>query len=356
MNSSYRIVTIGGDGIGPQVVACGVAVLLEAARKHGFQLQFSPVDWSSERYLREGSYLPDDWQSTLRSSNAAYFGAVGSKLVSDTISLHGFRIAMCRGLNLEVCTRPVWVPRGVLSPLRNSDGVNILFVRQNVGGEYSADGEWTNRGQQGEYAIDRARYDRDSVQRIARFAFEQARLRSGRLCYCSKQNAMPHGMALWADAIAEVAAAEYPDVQAEHMLTDALAYELVMNPARFDVILGSNGHNDILTDIGAAIMGSLGLAPSSNIDPTGENPPIFEPTHGSGFAHVGKNTANPIAQILTGAMMLEYLGERDAAAGIREAVERTLGAGIGTPDISFVSGARGTATTGEVTAAVAGNL
>jgi len=355
MNRCYRIVTIGGDGIGPQVVACGVAVLLKAARKHGFALEFTPVDWSSERYLREGSYLPDDWESTLRSYNAAYFGSVGSKLVPDTISLHGFRIAMCRGLNLEVCTRPVWVPRGVLSPLRNSEGMDILFVRQNVGGEYSADGEWLNRGQSGEYAVDRARYERASVQRIARFAFDQARLRTGRLSYCSKQNAMPHGMALWADAIAEVAAG-YADIQAEHMLTDALAYELVMNPVRFDVILGSNGHNDILTDIGAAIMGSLGLAPSSNIDPSGENPPIFEPTHGSGFAHVGKNTANPIAQILTGGLMLEYLGEREAAASIREAVERTLGAGTGTPDVTFVSGARGTATTDEVTAAIAANL
>lgn len=347
----YSIVTIGGDGIGPQVVDCAIAILQAAAQHHGFALQFTPVDWSSNRYLQQGAYLPDNWQDTLRAHDAAFFGAVGSREVPDTVSLHGFRIAMCRGLNLEVCTRPVWVPSNVRSPLQNSAGIDILFVRQNVGGEYSAEGAWEHRGLPTESAYDVARYQRDSVLRIAQFAFEQARLRRRQLVYCSKQNAMPNGMAMWVNAIEEVAAA-YPDVHSYHMLTDALAYELVMNPAQFDVILGSNGHNDILTDIGAAIMGSLGLAPSSNLDPTRANPPIFEPTHGSGFAHVGRNTANPLAQILTAGMMLDYLGEPTAASRIRAAVERTLSAGIATPDITFANGQRGSATTPDVTNAV----
>ena len=347
----YRIVTIGGDGIGPQVVDCAIAVLEATARLHGFAFQFTPVDWSSQRYLQKGAYLPEDWREILRAHDAAFFGAVGSREVPDTVSLHGFRIAMCRGLNLEVCTRPVWVPPNVRSPLRDSSGIDILFVRQNVGGEYSAEGAWEHRGLPDEGAYDVARYQRDSVLRIARFAFEQARLRRGQLVYCSKQNAMPNGMAMWVNAIEEVAAA-YSGVRSYHMLTDALAYELVMNPAQFDVVLGSNGHNDILTDIGAAMMGSLGLAPSSNLDPTGANPPIFEPTHGSGFAHVGRDTANPLAQILTGGMMFADLGEPAAAARIRGAVEQTLAAGIATPDITFVNGQRGSATTPEVTAAV----
>ncbi len=339
---TLRIAVIPGDGVGPEVIGSGTRVLTAVAAKHGLSLGYTFLDWGSEAYLRTGHYIPPGGLQLLREHDAIYFGAVGSRNVPDHISLRSLRVAICKGLKLEVCERPARILRGIESPLRvsNPQALDWYFVRQNVDGEYSGIG----RRQEG-LGIDEAVFEVQSISRIAEYAFRKAQSRSCRLAYVTKSNALPHGMVVWDETI-EAVARQFPTVKHERVLTDAFAYRMVKQPLSIDVVLGSNLHADILTDLSAAVMGSLGLAPSSNIDPRHESPPMFEPVHGSAFDIVGKGIANPIGAIWSGALMLAYLGASEAADRIVGAIEHVCAARIFTPDLG------GSATSEQITVAL----
>jgi len=350
MMKSYRIACIPGDGIGAEVIAEGVKVLQALAAREGFALEFTAFDWSSERYLRTGRYIPEGGLEELKRHDAIFFGAVGAPDVPDHVSLWGLRLPICQGFDQYANVRPARVLPGVASPLARGAEIDWVIVRENTEGEYSGAGGRVHTGHPEEVAVEVSTFTRRGVERIHRFAFELARSRPRRhLTLVTKSNAQRHGMVLWDEIFFEVAK-QFPDVATDRVLVDAATTRMVLKPSSLDTIVASNLHADILSDLAAALSGSLGIAPTANLDPERRFPSMFEPIHGSAFDIAGKGIANPIATFWTGAMMLEHLGEARAAARLMRAIEATTARKVFTPDLG------GEARTADVTAAVLASL
>ena len=347
---SYSVAVIPGDGIGTEVIAAALPVLHAAGERHGFRLETTSFPWSGAYYARHGEMMPADGLRTLMDFQAILLGAIGDPhLVPDHISLHTMLLEIRRRFQQYINLRPHRVLAGVRSPLREAD-FDILCVRENSEGEYAGAGGRVHIGTPDEVAVETAIFTRQGVERVLRFAFEQARQRSRRLAIATKSNAQKHSMVFW-DEVAATVAAGYPDVAATKYHVDALCARLITHPASVDVIVASNLFGDILTDVGAAIQGGLGFAASANLDPTRTYPSMFEPVHGSAPDIAGRGIANPSATIWAGAMMLDFLGESAAAAGVLRALETVTGAAQArTPDMG------GQSTTEEMGAAVADAL
>ncbi len=345
----HRIASIPADGIGPEVVAAGLEALdAAAARDGGFRLQVDALDWGSERYRRTGALMPADGLEQLRTVDAILFGAVGAPDIPDHVTLWGLRLPICQGFDQYANVRPTRILPGVTSPLRGvgPGDLDWLIVRENSEGEYAGHGGRAHRGHPEEVATETAIFTRRGVERIMRFAFDAARKRPRKLLtVVTKSNAQRHGMVFW-DEIAALVAADYPDVAWDKELVDAMTTRMVRRPGSIDTVVATNLHADILSDLAAALAGSLGIAPTGNVDPERRYPSMFEPIHGSAFDITGKGIANPVATFWTASMMLDHLGEASAAALLMRAVEQVCAAGITTPDLG------GKATTAEVTQAV----
>lgn len=345
--SKHSIATIPGDGIGAEVVAAGIEVLEDMARRDNtLQFQFTPFDWSSERYLREGALMPADGLAQIQPFDAILFGAVGSPDVPDHVTLWGLRLPICQGFDQYANVRPARVLPGVTSPLTAGQEIDWVIVRENTEGEYAGNGGRVHQGLPDEVATETSVFTRRGVERIHRFALELARKRPAKhITLVTKSNAQRHAMVLWDEVFAEVAQ-DYPDVETRRELVDAMTTRMVLRPDTIDVVVASNLHADILSDLAAALAGSLGIAPTANLNPERKFPSMFEPIHGSAFDITGKGIANPVATFWSVVMMLEHLGEDAAAKRLMRAIEETTGAGICTPDLG------GNATTREVTQAV----
>jgi tartrate dehydrogenase/decarboxylase/D-malate dehydrogenase len=348
---THQIALIPGDGIGREVTDAARSVLDAVGRHHGVELRYHELDWSCERYLREGAMMPGDGIEQLRAFDAILLGAVGWPGVPDHVSLWGLLIPIRRSFRQYVNLRPVRIFDGVDSPLRNAGrDVDLVVVRENVEGEYSEIGGRMNRGFPEEMAVQEAVFTRAGVTRIVDYAFGLARQRGGHLTSATKSNGIVHTMPFWDELVRERAAA-WPDVRWDQEHIDALAAKLVLDPARFDVIVGSNLFGDILSDLAAAVAGSIGIAPSANLNPEREFPSMFEPVHGSAPDIAGQGIANPLGAIWSAALMLDHLGHPAAAADILSAMTALLAeTGIRTPDLG------GSATTAEVTKALIGSL
>jgi len=348
MTTTYRIARIPGDGIGREVTPAACAVLDAVARRHGLEFHYDDLDWSCERYLSEGAMMPADGLDYIRHHDALFLGAVGAPDVPDHVSLWGLLIPIRRAFRQYVNLRPIKVFEGVPSPVRNAVAgeVDLVVVRENVEGEYSEIGGRLNRGFPEEMAVQEAVFTRAGVTRLLDYAFDLAGRRTGYLTSATKSNGIVHTLPFWDELVAE-RAAEHPKVRwdAEHI--DALCAKLVLDPGRFDVIAGSNLFGDILSDLAAAVAGSIGMAPAANLNPEREYPSLFEPVHGSAPDIAGRGIANPIGAVWTAAMMLEHLGHPEAAAEITGAIESVLaGSPVRTRDLG------GTATTDEFTTAL----
>lgn len=346
----HAIAVIPGDGIGPEVIEAALQVLEVAGVQRGFRLRTSRFPWGTEYYLRHGEMMPPDGLRQLEGFDAIFLGAVGwPAQVPDHVTLHGLLLEIRRGFQQFVNMRPHRVLPGIQSPLRDAR-FDLLCIRENSEGEYAGAGGRVHAGTSDEVVIESSIFTRRGVERVMRFAFEQARLRDGHVAAATKSNALQHSMVFWDEVFAQVSA-EYPEIPATKYHVDALAARFITNPSSLDVVVASNLFGDILTDIGAAIQGGLGFAASANIDPTRTYPSMFEPVHGSAPDIAGRQIANPGATIWAGAMMLDFLGERDGAADVMAALEAVTGAGkVRTPDMG------GTSTTGEMTRAVVAEL
>ena len=346
---THRVAAIPADGIGPEVIEAGLEVLETLqGRCEGVSFEFTRYDWGSNYYKRHGRMMPLDGLEQLRNHDAIYFGAVGSPDIPDHITLWGLRLPICQGFDQYANVRPTRILPGIPSPLRGKSVADLdwVIVRENSEGEYSGHGGRAHRGFPEEVATEVAIFTRVGVTRIMRYAFQLAQARPRRLLtVVTKSNAQRHGMVMW-DEIAEEVAAEYPDVTWDKVLVDAMTVRMTLHPESLDTIVATNLHADILSDLAGALAGSLGVAPTANIDPERRFPSMFEPIHGSAFDIAGKGIANPIATFWTACQMLEHLGEHDAAARLMKAIELVCAAGTVTPDVG------GSATTRNVTDAV----
>jgi tartrate dehydrogenase/decarboxylase / D-malate dehydrogenase len=342
----YKIAAMGGDGIGPEVIAAGLEVLdALAARDGGFKFKVDDFPWSSDYYLKHGHYIPEDGLQRLKQFDAIYFGAVGSQKVPDHISLWGLRLPIAQGFDQYANVRPARVLPGVKSLLQNGKDIDWVIIRENSEGEYAGNGGRTHRGLPIEVGTEVAVFTRVGVERIHRFAFDLARKRPRkRLTLVTKSNAQRFGMVMWDEIFAEVSK-DYPDVQVDRELVDAVTTRMVMKPHTLDVIVATNLHADILSDLAAALSGSLGIGPTANLNPERTFPSMFEPIHGSAFDITGKGVANPIATFWTAVLMLEHLGESAAAQRLMKAIETVTASGVHTPDLG------GKAKTADVTRA-----
>ena len=348
--NSYRIAAVPGDGIGKEVIAAGVEVLQALAdRDGGFKLDFESFDWGSDYYKKHGIMMPEDGRETLKKFDAIYFGAVGAPDVPDHITLWGLRLAICQPFDQYANVRPTRILPGIQGPLRNVEAKDLdwVIVRENSEGEYAGQGGRSHRGFPEEVATEVTIFTRAGVTRIMRFAFEIARSRPRKLLtVVTKSNAQRHGMVMWDEIAAEVAQ-DYPDVTWDKMLVDAMTMRMTLKPRTLDTIVATNLHADILSDLAAALAGSLGIAPTANLNPERKFPSMFEPIHGSAFDITGKGIANPVGTFWTATMMLEHLGEKPAAERLMRAIERvTADPSLHTPDLG------GSATTRQVTDAV----
>jgi tartrate dehydrogenase/decarboxylase/D-malate dehydrogenase len=343
---SYRIASIPGDGIGNEVIPAGLEVLDALASREKFSLESTLLDWSSMRYKETGAYIPAGGLERLKTFDAIFFGAVGAPDVPDHISLWELRLAICQGFDQYANVRPSRVLPGITSPLKNGAEIDWVIVRENSEGEYSGAGGRVHTGHPHEVAMEVSTFTRLGVERIHRFAFELARKRPRKhLTLVTKSNAQRHGMVLW-DEVFFALQEQYPDVKTERVLVDAMTTRMVLKPAAIDTVVASNLHADILSDLAAALSGSLGIAPTANLNPERRFPSMFEPIHGSAFDITGRGVANPIATFWTGAMMLEHLGEASAAARLMKAIEAVTAQKVFTPDLG------GSARTADVTRAV----
>lgn len=346
--NTYRIAAIPGDGIGSEVIDAGLIVLQALTeRSTDFRLAVTSFPWGSQYYRDHGVMLAPDALQTLRSFDAIYFGAVGAPDLPDDLTLWGLRLAICQGLDQFANVRPTRVLRGLASPLRDlhPGDLDWVIVRENSEGEYSGHGGRVHGGTPLEMATEVSIVTRGGTERIMRFAFDLARTRSKRLTFVTKSNAQKHGMVLW-DEIAREVAREYPDVHVDKELVDAMTVRMVNKPGTLDVVVATNLHADILSDLAAALAGSIGIAPTANLDPTRRAPSMFEPIHGSAFDITGKGIANPIGSLWSAVLMLEHLGEPAAAATLMAAIEEVCERGPRTPDLG------GNGTTASVTEAV----
>lgn len=326
---THTIALIPGDGIGRDMTAAAWSVLQKAAGKHGFGLKGTEFPWSCAFYKETGAMMPANGIEILRGFDAILLGAVGWPAeVPDSVSLHGLLLPIRKSFVQYANIRPHRLLPGVEGPLKATQ-FDILCIRENTEGEYSGAGGRIHQGSSDEVAVETSIFTRKGVERILRFAFEQARSRHGKLASVTKSNAQKYSMVFWDDVTRELSA-EYPDVEVTSYHIDAMAARMVMAPESLDVVVASNLFGDILTDLGAAIQGGLGFAASANINPERNAPSMFEPVHGSApdIAHLG--IANPIATVWSGAMMLDHLGEKEAAATIMKAIEATTARGIGT--------------------------
>jgi tartrate dehydrogenase/decarboxylase/D-malate dehydrogenase len=323
---TYEIGVIKGDGIGPEVVDAVLPFAEEVAAEHGFGIDTEEYSWGSERYLEDGAMMPDDGLEHLKSHDDILLGAVGHPDVPDHITLHGLLLPIRKDFNQLVCKRPSVLFDGIESPLRGYEPGDIDFVvfRENTEGEYADMGGREHRGFKHEVAVQTAVFTRTSTEAIVREAFEAATERNGKVTSITKSNAQAHSMVFWDDIVEEVYE-DYPNVELERLLVDAGSMDLIRRPDEFDVIVASNLFGDIVTDIGAIVSGSMGLAPSANIDPTMKNPSMFEPVHGSAPDIVGQGIANPLATILSVGMMFDHLGESAARDQLWTLVMEQLG-------------------------------
>ena len=343
----YKIAAIPGDGIGTEVIAAGLAVLkVLAGRDRGFRLEVEHFPWSSDYYLKHGHYIPAGGLARLKTFDAIFFGAVGAPNVADHVSLWGLRLPICQGFDQYANVRPARVLPGITSPLTGGAGIDWVVIRENSEGEYSGSGGRVHQGLPEELATETSVFTRNGCARIHRYAFELAQKRPRKhLTLVTKSNAQRHGMVLWDEIFYEVAR-DFPEVETQRILVDAMTTLMVLKPLSLDVMVASNLHADILSDLAAALSGSLGIAPTANLNPERKFPSMFEPIHGSAFDIAGKGIANPIATFWTAAMMLEHLGEREASVRLMQAVETVTAKKIHTPDLG------GEATTEIVTSAV----
>ena len=346
----YRIAAIPGDGIGKETVPEGIRVLEAAGKRFGIEFAWEHFDWGCERYAQTGAMMPEDGLSTLADFDAIFLGAVGFPGVPDHVSLWGLLIPIRRTFEQYVNLRPVRLLEGVRSPLagRSAQDIDFLVVRENNEGEYSDIGGRIFAGTDDETVVQESVFTRRGTDRIIRYAFELARTRPRKhVTSATKSNGIKHTMPFW-DERFEAVAADYPDVKTAKFHVDILAAQFVLHPDWFDVVVGSNLFGDILSDLGPAVAGTIGIAPSANLNPEGDHPSMFEPVHGSAPDIAGRGIANPIGQIWSGAMMLEHLGRARAARAIEAAIETALsGGGPLTPDMG------GKATTAELGEAIA---
>jgi tartrate dehydrogenase/decarboxylase/D-malate dehydrogenase len=348
---THRIAAIPGDGIGTEVITAGLRVLETlAGREQGFRLDVETFPWSSAYYKAHGRYIPEGGLEKLKTFDAIFFGAVGAPDVPDHVSLWGLRLPICQGFDQYANVRPARVLPGINSPLKGGQAIDWVVVRENSEGEYSGSGGRVHTGLPEEIATEISVFTRRGVERIHRFAFGMAKGRPRRhLTLVTKSNAQRHGMVLWDEIFYEVAK-DFPEVETQRVLVDAMTTVMVLKPLTLDVIVASNLHADILSDLAAALAGSLGIAPTANLNPERRFPSMFEPIHGSAFDITGKGIANPVATFWTAAMMLDHLGEAQAAARLMAAIEKVTARGILTPDLG------GEATTDLVTEAVCDSL
>lgn len=347
-----NLAVIPADGIGAEVVGAARTVLECLFELHGgLRCKFEEFDWGSELYLKTGRMMPENGLKLLESSgfDAIMLGPVGHRQIPDHITGWGLMMPLRQGLDQYINLRPIRLLPGVASPLKNktASDLNMVCMRENSEGEYSGVGGRVHKGKPEEVAVQSIVFTRSVTERIMRFAFQFAE-RNGRkrVTSVSKSNAMPHGMVFWDDVFAKISA-EYPDIACDQQLVDSMTVRMIEKPESIDVFVTTNLFGDILTDLGAAITGSMGLAPSANINPERKYPSMFQAIHGAAFEIVGKNIANPIASIWSAQLMLEYLGEQDLADRLMGAIERVLGEGkLKTPDLG------GENTTREMTAGV----
>jgi tartrate dehydrogenase/decarboxylase/D-malate dehydrogenase len=347
----YKIAAIPGDGIGKEVIAAGLQVLeVLADRDRGFKLHVEHFPWSSDYYKKHGYYIPDGGLDRVRRCDAIFFGAVGAPDVPDHVSLWGLRLPICQGFDQYANVRPARVLPGITSPLRDGQNIDWVVIRENTEGEYSGSGGRAHRGLPEEVATEVSIFTRTGVARIHRFAFELARKRPRKhLTLVTKSNAQRHGMVMWDEIFYEVSK-DYADVETQRILVDAVTTNMVLKPWSLDTVVASNLHADILSDLAAALTGSLGIAPTANLNPERRFPSMFEPIHGSAFDITGKGIANPVATFWTASMMLDHLGEKEASLRLMAAVEKVTGQKLLTPDLG------GEATTAIVTEAVCNAL
>jgi len=349
---TYRVAIIAGDGIGKEVMPEGLRTLEAASKKFGFRLELTAIDWAScDYYARTGQMMPDDWKAQLQGMDAIYFGAVGwPATVPDHVSLWGSLLKFRREFDQYINLRPVRLFEGVPCPLagRRPGEIDFLVVRENTEGEYTNLGGVMYPGTDREIVVQETVMSRHGTDRVLKFAFEQAAARPRKqLAVATKSNGIAISMPWW-DGRADAMHANYPQVAVEKHHIDILCARFVLQPQRFDVVVASNLFGDILSDLGPACTGTIGLAPSGNLNPERTFPSLFEPVHGSAPDIYGKNIANPIAMIWSGAMMLDFLGERAAHDAIVKAIEQVLAHGPRTPDLG------GEASTTEIGEAVAG--
>ena len=332
---TFNVAVIAGDGIGKEVVPEGIRVLEAAGKRFAFQFRWQEFDWSCETYVKTGKMMPPDGLKQLRPFDAIFLGAVGHPSVADHVSLWGLLIPIRRTFQQYVNLRPVRLFEGIETPLKNwkPGQIDFCIVRENNEGEYSNIGGRLYEGTDEEMAVQQTVFTRRGVNRVMRYAFELARKRKKHLTSATKSNGIIHTMPFW-DECFQAMAAEYPDVRTDQYHIDILTAHFVRHPDWFDVVVGSNLFGDILSDLGPAVVGSIGIAPSANLNPEKEFPSMFEPVHGSAPDIAGKGIANPIGQIWSGAMMLRHLGASEAANAIESAIAEVLGqAKVRTPDI-----------------------
>ena len=324
---SYQIANVPGDGIGKEVIPASVNVLDTVAAKCGFQLKYKNYDYSCEHYKHHGKMMPSDGLERLRDSDGIFLGAVGYPGVPDHISLWGLLVPIRRGFQQYVNLRPVRLLEGITSPLRNPGDIDFYIVRENNEGEYSSIGGRLNEGTEHELVVQESIFTRRGVDRVMTYAFELANKRGKKLTSATKSNGIIHTMPYWDERFKAIGE-NYPQVERSQFHIDILAAHFVQHPDWFDVVVASNLFGDILSDLGPAVVGGMGIAPGANINPEKEFPSMFEPVHGSAPDIAGKNIANPIACVWTGAMMLDHLGESEGAKLMVDAIEKITSKGI----------------------------
>jgi tartrate dehydrogenase/decarboxylase/D-malate dehydrogenase len=349
----YKVAVIPGDGIGKEVVPEGQTVLEAAARKHGFALDWTHFDWSCDRFLKSGAFMPKDGIEQLRGFDAIYLGAVGWPGIPDHVSLWGLLIPIRRSFEQYVNLRPVRLLKGVPCPLagKKPGDIEYWIVRENCEGEYSNVGGRMYDGTEAEMAMQQSVFTKRGTDRVLRYAFDLAKSRpKKRLTSATKSNGIIHTMPYWDERVKAIAK-DYPEVSVDVYHIDILCAHFVRFPERFDVVVGSNLFGDILSDLGPATTGTIAIAPGANLNPEKKHPSMFEPVHGSAPDIYGKKIANPIGQIWSGAMMLDHFGEKKAAGAIVRAIEDVVGGGgPRTPDMG------GQASTSDLGAAIAAQV
>ena len=349
MSKTYNIAVVPGDGIGNEIVPEGYRVLEAVAKKHNFELNSKTFDWGAGYYLKNNKFLPDDGLETLKEFDAVYFGSVGLPAVDDTLPAKDYTFKVRTAFNQYVNYRPVRTYPGVQRPLRTEKHIDFVIVRENTEGEFVQMGGQYLPDEANGMGTDTSVFTRKGIERVAHYAFKLARTRRNKVTHITKSNTLINSLSYWDRVIKEVAE-QYPDVEHQQMYIDNSTAMFVLKPEIFDVVLTTNLFGDILSDLGGAVMGSLGLGGSGNINPEKEFPSMFEPIHGSAPDIAGQNIANPYGQIWSAAIMLEHLGEVEAANNIMEAIDKSTSAGVLTVDLG------GNSSTSDVADAVIKNL